>query len=369
MRRPDEAAQRRDEVDLSSSIPIDHSFWIRWGAAIGIVALVVVLAFTDLNELWRELATVDLRLLWIPFLASAASYAAMARSYQGIAWAAGYRLSFREMFKITLVANVVNYVLASGGLSGFAVRMYFLARRGVPSGSAVIISLVQTFITNVALLLFVLAGFVYLFSAHTLHGVALVIASLLLAVLLAAAVVAAFLLFHARTRRRTLFVIAQSAHWLMHRVLPHRTPPRTHIWRYQRNLNRGIEFLLSRKSQMAAPVVYIFLDWALTLGILWAAFRAVGHPIQAGFLIVGFAVGMLSSIVSLIPGGLGVLEGTMSAVYVTLGVPLETAVAAVLVYRLSYYILPVLVSSFLFHGMFVQGRELGKHLADAELRP
>src|SRR5439155_25724639 len=130
------------------------------------------------------------------------------RSYQGIAAAAGSDVPFWEMLKITFVANTVNYLVSTGGLSGFAVRLYFFIRLAIPSGTAVIISLVQTFITNVILLLFVVAGFAYLLTAHDLRGSALVITSALLFCFIVAGAVAVLLLFHRTLRRRTLFVMA-----------------------------------------------------------------------------------------------------------------------------------------------------------------
>src|SRR5207244_541315 len=81
--------------------------------------------------------------------------AAMSLSYQGIAEAAGCRLSFRTWLRITFVSNTVNYLVTSAGLSGFAVRMYLLSQQRIPAGRAVLISLVQTFLTNFTLLCFV----------------------------------------------------------------------------------------------------------------------------------------------------------------------------------------------------------------------
>ena len=42
------------------------------------------------------------------------------------------------------------------------------------------------------------------------------------------------------------------------------------------------------------------------------------------------------SFASLIPGGLGVMEGSMAAVFASMGVPFETAVVAVLLFRIVY---------------------------------
>ena len=105
----------------------------------------------------------------------------MARSYQGIADLADQRLPFPVWLRITYVSNTVNYVVTSAGLSGFAVRMFLLSQYGVASGRAVLISLVQTFLTNFTLLFFILGGFVSLIIRQQLSGVALAAASVVLA--------------------------------------------------------------------------------------------------------------------------------------------------------------------------------------------
>ena len=99
---------------------------------------------------------------------------------------------------------------------------------------------------------------------------------------------------------------------------------------------------------------WILLDWVLTMTILWAAFRSVSYPISPGLVVIGFAVGVCLSLVSLVPGGLGVMESSMTAVYVKLGVPLERAVVAVLIFRVAYYVLPLLISLFFFHRLMFQ---------------
>src|SRR5512139_4045206 len=140
---------------------------------LGVSVLVLVFVFSDTRKLLQTASALDARLILIPFACALASYVVMARSYQGIASAAGSEVPFWDMLKITFVANTANYVVSTGGLSGFALRLFFFLRLSIPSGTAVIISLVQTFITNVILLLFVIAGFSYLLTAHDLRGYAL----------------------------------------------------------------------------------------------------------------------------------------------------------------------------------------------------
>jgi len=325
---------------------------------VGVVAFALLFVFSDIRELWRTASTLEPWLLIPPFVLGLVSYGLMALSYQGIASAAGAQVGFWDMLKVTLVANTVNYLVTTGGLSGFAVRLYFFMRMAIPSGTAVIIALVQTFITNSVLLLFVVGGFAYLLTTHDLHGFTLVMLCVLLAVFFLAAGVVVALLINRALRRRTLFVLAEAAHRVLHRFLPRHKPGRVHIWRFQRNLNRGIEFLLARKRSMVIPTLWIVVDWVVTLLILKAAFAAVRYPIPMSFVTVGFAVGVALSMVSFIPGGLGVMEGSMAAIFVGLSVPFGTAVVAVLIFRVAYYVVPLVISAFFFRGMLVQGTHL-----------
>lgn len=44
----------------------------------------------------------------------------------------------------------------------------------------------------------------------------------------------------------------------------------------------------------------------------------------------------------------------MAAIFVSLGVPFETAVVAVLLFRVAYYLLPLVISVFFFRNMMGQ---------------
>ncbi|MCK6553436.1 flippase-like domain-containing protein [Candidatus Binatia bacterium] len=328
---------------------------LSWALLVGLAVLVVMFVAADGQKLLETAATIDWVLLALPLACGIASYVVMALSYAGIATAAGARIPYWEMLKITFVANTMNYVVSAGGLSGFAVRLYYFVRLGTPSGTAVIISLIQTFLTNLVLLFFLLGGFTYLLQAHELRGYALGTIAVLLSVFVLAAAVALLLLLHHELRRRTLFILAETAHWLLHKLVPRHKPPRVHVWRFQRNLNRGIAFMVARKRHMIGPTLWILLDWVITLLVLYTAFLAVRHPVPISFVIVGFAVGMILSLVSFIPGGLGVMEGSMAAIFASLAVPFETAVVAALIFRVAYYFVPMVVSVFFFRRMLLQG--------------
>jgi uncharacterized protein (TIRG00374 family) len=318
--------------------------WVVWLAMFGAAVLVLLVARADLDTLLETARGIAPELLMLPALATFGSYLTMAWSYQGIARTAGYTLPFAEMFRITLVANTANYLLSTGGLSGFALRMYLFARRGIPAGSAVLISLVQTLLTNLVLLGFVAWGFVLLMLSHNLVGRDLIAATALLVAFGIVVVVTSIALVRRRWRRRLLYATTRLLDRSLARLAPHRRPARSTLRRFQHNLNVGFDFLMQRPHDMLGPTFFIVLDWIFTLLVLYTAFIAIGTPVAMSHVIAGFAIGMFFSIASLVPGGLGILEGSMAAVFVGLGVQYEQAVVAILIFRAAYYGLPVLAS-------------------------
>jgi len=107
---------------------------------------------------------------------------------------------------------------------------------------------------------------------------------------------------------------------------------------------------------MAAPLIYIGIDWFLMLATLYAAFECVEHPVPMHVVVIGFSTGVFLSVINLVPGGIGIMEGSMAAVFSSLGVPLETAVVATVIFRASYYILPLALTLLFLRPMLAAGR-------------
>jgi len=74
-------------------------------------------------------------------------------------------------------------------------------------------------------------------------------------------------------------------------------------------------------------------NWLLDVVALAFAFLSVGGRIPWGAVLLAFAGSKVVSSVGITPGGLGIVEGGLVAVFVAYGTNGPTAVAAVLVYR------------------------------------
>ena len=76
-------------------------------------------------------------------------------------------------------------------------------------------------------------------------------------------------------------------------------------------------------------------------------------------VVTGFAVGVAAGVMSMVPGGLGVQEGSMAGAYHLLGVPLEQGVLVSFLFRLVYYMVPFGVSLLFYRNVLRARVNLG----------
>jgi glycosyltransferase 2 family protein len=85
------------------------------------------------------------------------------------------------------------------------------------------------------------------------------------------------------------------------------------------------------------------MNVAFDMLTLYLLFLAAGEHISLSLLLAGYGLPLLlAKVAFFIPGGVGVVEGGMAALYHVLGIPLATVLAVVLGYRLISFWLPSL---------------------------
>lgn len=81
--------------------------------------------------------------------------------------------------------------------------------------------------------------------------------------------------------------------------------------------------------------------WFFDMLCLWCTFRAFGYTMGLGHLLVAYVIAYSIGTLAPTPSGLGAIEGLMIALFLSFGVPSAVAVAAVLVYRIINFWLPI----------------------------
>jgi uncharacterized protein (TIRG00374 family) len=87
--------------------------------------------------------------------------------------------------------------------------------------------------------------------------------------------------------------------------------------------------------------------WAWDNAVLWATFHAFGYSPPITVVLMGYLIGQLGGLLPL-PGGLGGIDGGLIGTLIVYGTPAAVTAAAVLVYRVILFWLPLLVGAVAF---------------------
>lgn len=303
-----------------------------------VIVLVLLLAVIAVALDWRQarqvLAQADWQLLLPALLFTAVSYLFLGSSFAVVCRAFGFRVGWWDLWQIGFVTNVLNILVAAGGFAGVSVSLLALRRRNVPTEGILAASLFSSYVDGLALLVLLPAGLLYLLARHPLSAGATVAVAFAAAVTVLLLAGASLLIFSEKVRRVLLGLGGR----LWKRVT--RREVGGALTDLDGAMSQGIAGLRRRPLLILLLIAMVLADWVACLAALWFCFDALGDPLPPGVLITGFAIGAAAGILSMVPGGLGVQEGSMAGIYALLGVPLSRAILVAILFRVIYYFVP-----------------------------
>ena len=315
--------------------------------SLGLIALLIYQAKDSFVKIWQNVET---KYLFLSVLSSVLIYVAMGMSLYEVLRIMGRRIGKGAAIGIALVSTTINYAISSLGASGFALRAHLLNRRRVPFGTCVTASIVITVLLYFVLAIIILQGSILMFFHSSATPVQLLKNFGLIIVMCAVCVIVTAFLFNNEWRYKFIRKIFRLINKFLFHVF-RALIPKGRYDDFMDQLDEGINLIHQKKKKMTWTIVYVCADWLFTILVLFFAFRAVGVHIEAGVLVAGFAIGMVTTLIPILPGGLGAMELAMTAVYSQMGIEWDAALMATLIYRVVYYILPGIISIFIYWGL------------------
>jgi glycosyltransferase 2 family protein len=311
--------------------------WLRNLFTLLLAGLAVHLVLPQIATLEHSLQVVKDMTWWAVILAAAAQVVSNLGSgvlLQAIAAITGDRLSVIRSTLITLASNSVGLV-AGGTVGGGAATYRWVLGSGVGPEGALLALWLPGLVYDGVLLLVTLLGLIYLFVVHRLATAQALSFGLILLLLCLLAVAIGW-----GTHRRpqlVRLVTRLAGRWASLRRRRYDPAPT------QASLARlfdGWDRL--GHGGWRGPVVGAAINTGFDMLTLYAVFVAAGHRVSPEVLLAGYGLPLLLGKVPLLPGGVGIVESSMAALYTSLGVPKEVAVVVVLVYRLLSFWAPSL---------------------------
>jgi uncharacterized protein (TIRG00374 family) len=264
------------------------------------------------------------------------SYLGSGYLLQTIVALVGDRLSIARGMLITLAASSIG--LLAGGVVGTMAATYRWVRGSSVSaeGAGLAAWLPNLFFNNAAMAGASVFGLVHLLMAHELSPLEVIGFSLVL--LLLSLMAAGFLWGLSDRPRLTRLSVHMATRWAKLGRRPY-NPETT-----EAALGRlFIAWDALRSGGWVRPVLGALFNMGFDMLTLYFLFVAAGHAVTPGILLVGYGLPQLLAKVTILPGGVGVVEGAMAALYHSLGVPEAINVVVILSYRVISFWLPTLL--------------------------
>jgi uncharacterized membrane protein YbhN (UPF0104 family) len=277
-------------------------------------------------------------------LAETLSYLAFTQLQRRLLLAGGVRTGIVPMTAITLAGNAMNTSLPGGGAFAtvFAYRQF--RRRGADEALTTWTVVAFTLLTALTLSLMAVAGLWIAGEDGPVAGLWPLI-PLLLAVPLALVVTL--------LRPRVVgFVAIPPLRWL-HRVAG---VPRVDPVPVVRRLVDRLGAVTPGIGDWAAGLGWALGNWMTDCLCLVLAFEAVGAAVPWRGLLVAYGAAQVATNLPITPGGLGVVEGSLTIALVAYGGSTAGSVAAVLLYRILSFWVPMPLGWMAWAGLRVEAR-------------
>jgi uncharacterized protein (TIRG00374 family) len=305
--------------------------WVRPSLALFVVAILgVEIAFLipHLHGTGRALGHLHWRWLALSVIAEVSSMMYFARLQRRMLRAGGVRVPLRRAAATALAANALSVTLPAGPVLSTSYMYRRMRDWGASAPLATWGMFASGGLSTVALAVIGILGS-GLASGHR-PDVFLVLAEVVLAL---AIIVSLRRLVHHPER---IMHIGEYSLTQANRVL-HRPAERGQERLH--DLVEEITLIRPRTSDWLFGLNFAILNWVADLVCLIAACHAVGsHGPSLAVSFVAYAAGMAASSLPLLPGGLGVVDGTLVLALTRGGLPASIATAGVLVYRLISFI-------------------------------
>jgi uncharacterized membrane protein YbhN (UPF0104 family) len=277
-------------------------------------------------EPWWLVAAVVLEVL------SCLSYVLMFRPVfcRHMRWRTAYELGMSEL--------AVGSIVPAAGAGGLALGVWALRRGGMPAediGRRTVAFFLLKSATN-----FAAVAVLGTLLAVGILGPKLSLALTLLPAALAVAVIA---------------LVASIPSLVAHRGTADPPPGASRLRRAwvlgTRSLTDGVREAVALLRRHDVKVIAGSLGyWAFDNAVLWATFHAFGRVPALSVVLMAYLIGQLGGVLPL-PGGLGGIDGGLIGALVVFGVPVASAAAAVLAYRLVLFWVPLALGSVAFASL------------------
>ena len=319
----------------------------KWFNAIFTLAIIALLVYILLGINFYEvyLLIAQANLIWFGF-------AVLSMFLTFIVWAFRWRYIFKPVFKgdfwflfnVLLAGSFFNTVTPGAGIGGEPFRAHYLSKRYKKSRSVTLGYVVgDTFFKLVVLMAFVVFSiFFVLIYVNIADSLKLSLELVLAFLLIVVPVVFFFVLRKAHYKFGDLFRKLYCLRFVNGRFSDEKD--------FCNYVNKRFKWFLSvfrkvvkNKNNLVVGVSLSFAYWFLNFLTAYFLFLSFGYNVNFLSVVIVFTLAEILGAISVIPGGMGVVEGSMTLLYTAMGISPSLALLVAFSTRIIYYFFTLVV--------------------------
>lgn len=312
---------------------------LRYIFTVGFIVLAVKVLMpkvSSFKEIESVLRSMPLWLVGLAMISQIGSYIGSGYMLKSVMEEQKLQMSIGRGILVTMASASVGLVV--GGTVGSAAATYHWASRSDNDrGKAIMAALLPTLYNAVILTFITVIGIAYLVFNHELSRIQVIAYGSALAIIIVAILLVVFGLKNHEKLGRVILKIAAK--------LNTRRKQKYDLHELESNISafsNGVMRL--RKKGLVKMGIGSFANILFDMLTLYIFFVASGHMVKPSVLIAGYTLAfLLTRAAIIVPGGVGITESSMAAVFASLGVQNHITIIVVIGYRLASFWFPSLI--------------------------
>lgn len=309
-------------------------FWINVVTILALV-LLVVFARRQIGDAFSEFASLNLAWLVLIIPIQIVNYYSAGKFYQSYLKTLGQKIRSKELFRVALEMNFVNNVFPSGGVSGFGYLGVRLGKLGVKGSTTTLLQTSRHVLTFLSFIIYLQIALILLSIFGNASGLIILIASSLTSLIVFLTFVTVYIISDETRVKQFTSALPKLANSVLQFFHKKNKKP-INIAKIEKlfgDLHKDYKHVRRNWKDLRYPFLWTMLMNFTEILTIFVVYLAFGSLINPGAIIIAYAVANVAGLVAVLPGGVGVYEGLMTAVMASAGVPQALALSATVVYR------------------------------------
>lgn len=327
---------------------IVRSFIKRWKLILNIVtgiALLITLYAVrkDLLSTYQDLFHVHAWVLLLIIPLELLDYHAQAKLYQHLFKIVGNKLSYKYLYLASVELNFVNHVFPSGGAAGISYFGLKIKNNDISGGKATLMQIMKLGLTFFSFEVLILLSVIFLAIGGHVNSFTMLAAGALSTLLLVGTGLFVYII-GSKDRINSFFGFVTVKLNQLARLFRSSNKDIINIAKARKvfsDFHDTFQEIRDRKKEVRAPFLYALLANSVEILVVYVVFIAFGRFVNLGAVILAYGVANFAGLVSILPGGVGVYEALMTAVFLATGIPPMLSLPVIIMYRVLNTVLQI----------------------------